>query len=163
MQSYFPGQVPRVSLLPPTSFLQFCGYLWVCTKGTPCCTAQQSLSLLWRVAERKELKIIMIVIKLCLIPRICPGPWSCTRPAGADTSTCLGCSSESRVRALHCSGQEGWRALGNEHILGIIVPSGGTSLPTCWVRGRINLSCQGSRSPGPTQTGWPMALQPGRL
>lgn len=39
-QSCFPGQVPRVSLLPPTSFLQFCGYLWVCTAGTPCCMAR---------------------------------------------------------------------------------------------------------------------------
>ena len=27
MQRCFPGHVPRVFLLPPTSFLQFCGYL----------------------------------------------------------------------------------------------------------------------------------------
>lgn len=163
VQSYFPGQVPRVSLLPPTSFLQFCGYLWVCTKGTLCSTAQQSLSLLWRVAERKDLKIIIIIIEFCLIPRICPSPWSCTGLAGADTSTGPSCSSDSQVWARHCRRQEAWRALANGHVLSIIAPSGRTSLPTCQVQGSIKLSCQGSCSPGPTQTGWPMASEPGRL
>lgn len=43
MQSCFPRQVPSAFLLPPTSLLQFGGYLWVCTKGTLCCMAQQSL------------------------------------------------------------------------------------------------------------------------
>lgn len=38
VQSYFPGRVPGVSLLPPTSFLQFCGYLWVC--AVPCGSAE---------------------------------------------------------------------------------------------------------------------------
>lgn len=109
------------------------------------------------MTERKDLKIVVMSLEFCLIPRVYPSPWICTGPSGVGISTCPSCSSDSHVWALHCRGREGCRSLADEHVLSITVPSGRTPLPS--LRSELGLS---SRSPGLRQAGWPMALQPGR-
>lgn len=56
--------------------------------------SSHSLSLLWREAERKELKIIAMVIKFYESPGICPGPLELHR---VDMSTHPSSSSDSQV------------------------------------------------------------------
>lgn len=127
MQRCFPGHVPRVFLPPPTSFLQFCGYLWVCTKGTLCCGAQQSPSWLWGVSERRDLKAV--IINFCLITRISPGPWGHTRLSGVDAGTCPNYSSNfwygpcSAVGKRHAGLWQHPLGAANQHILSIVLCS----------------------------------------
>lgn len=80
---------PRASSLgfPPPAYL-FPPILWIFV-GLHCrhsmLHSSHSLSLLWREVERKQLKIIVMIIKLYEIPGICPGSWSCTRWTQAPT------------------------------------------------------------------------------